>query len=112
MGCVDHKIRGRIELKYVASADVKLENISGGNPLYRREWIDLKGKKEKSLNALQISNESFEFLFEEIYSRESLALKEFPELEGLDNDSDSDNDDDDSGTDDDDDDDDDGDCSL
>ena len=68
------------------------------------------------MNALRISNESFEFLFEEIYSRESLALEEFPELEGLDEDDDDNSgggsDNDDSGSDVDDDDDDDDDCSL
>ena len=57
------------------------------------------------MNVLRIKNESFEFLFEEIYSRESLALEEFPKLQGLDED---DDDDDDSGTDEEDDDD----CSL
>ena len=65
------------------------------------------------MNALRISNESFELLFEEIYSRESLALEEFPELEGVDEDDDDSgggSDADDSGSDDDVDDDDD--CSL
>ena len=52
----------------------------------------------------EIKNESIEFLLAEIYSRESLALEEFPKLEGLDDD------DNDSGTDDDEEEDDD--CSL
>jgi len=104
----------KIELKYVASADVKLENISDVNPLPQR-MNKSERNKAKEMNALRISNESFEFLFEEIYSRESLALEEFPELEGSDEDDDDDDDnsgggsdDDDSGSDVDDDDD----CSL
>ena len=43
------------------------------------------------MNDLQISNESFEFLFEESYNHESLALEEFPKLDSLDDD-DNDND--------------------
>ena len=39
-----------------------------------------------------ISNEYFEFIFEESYSRESLEPKEFQELEGLDDNDDDDND--------------------
>ena len=110
MGYVDHKVRGRIELKYVGSADVKLENISDVNPLPQRMNRSERNKAQE-MNALRISNASFEFLFEEIYSRDPLALEEFPELEGLDDNigTDEDEDEDDSGTDKDEDDDD---CSL
>ena len=89
---------------------MKLENISDVNPLPQR-MNKSERNKAKEMNALRISNESFEFLFEEIYSRESLALEEFPELEGVDEDDDDSgggSDDDDSGSDVDDDDD----CSL
>ena len=53
-------------------------------------------KQAKDMNALRISDESCEFLFEEIYSRESLALEEFPELEDYSDSDDSESDDGDS----------------
>ena len=46
--------------------------------------------REKQINDLRITNEYFEFHLEEIYRRESLTLKEFPELEVLDDDSNND----------------------
>lgn len=64
----------KIELKYVASADVKFENISDGNPLLQR--MDRpEREKAKEISDLQIRNKYFEFLFEEIYIHESLAFK-------------------------------------
>ena len=83
-------MRKQIELKYVASADAKLE-ISLMATLYHRQMHRSERKKLKETNALQIINESFQSIFEETYSREALALKEFPKLEGLDNADDNDN---------------------
>ena len=83
----------------MASADVKLENISNGNPLPQRINIS-ESNKEKEMYALSISNEYFEFISKKSYSHESLALGEFPKSEGLDdnnyNDSGSDDDNEDS----------------
>ena len=63
--------------------------------LYHREWISER-KKSKEMNYFQIRNESFGFIFEEIYSRDSIALEWFLELEGFKN---YNSDDDDSGSD-------------
>ena len=48
----------RIELKYVASADAKLEIISDGNPLLKR-MNGFESNQEKDINDLRISHESF-----------------------------------------------------
>ena len=63
----------KIELQYVASAHVKIDNISDGNPLPQR-MNRSERNKAKEMNALRISNSFYEFLFEEIYSRESHSL--------------------------------------
>ena len=61
----------RIELKYEASVDAKLEIIYDGNSLLRR-MNGFERNKEKYMNNLRISHEYFEFIFEKMYSHESI----------------------------------------